>query len=89
MKLPVTVSQGAPRAGLLTSRASVQLFPLWHIKSGHTQTTERVELREQKFNYCFRYLLYLEDEFSAIEDAIVYLHTFWFLQRDDIYFQGK
>ena len=46
---------------------------------GYTQTTERVELREQKFDYSFRFLHGLEDQFSATEDAVVHLDTctFW------------
>ena len=79
-KLPVTVFKYAPRAWSSTTGTFVQLFLVWHVESGHTWTTERVELREQKFarkfDYSFLYLLGLEDQFSTTEDAIVHLDTF-------------
>ena len=34
-------------------------------------------VRKQKFHYSFLYLLGLEDQFSATEDVIVHLDTFW------------
>ena len=44
MKLQVAVSKDAPRAWLSTSGASVKLFRVWDVQSGHTWTTERVKL---------------------------------------------
>ena len=38
-------SRDASRAWSSTSGASVQFFHAWHIQSGHTPTTELVELR--------------------------------------------
>ena len=34
-------------------------------------------LNKQKFDYSFHYLLGLEDQFSATEDTVVHVETFW------------
>ena len=39
--------------------------------------SSQLSVRRQKFDYTFLYSLGLEDQFSAMEDAVVHPDTFW------------
>ena len=71
----MTISKDASRTQSSTSGA-VQLFQAWHVQP-HPDYGTRGTVRKQEFDYSFLYLLGLEDQFSATQDAVVHLDTFW------------